>query len=251
MIEFHGVAVGYDGTPVLQNVSFTAQSGQLTALIGPNGCGKTTLLRTAARQLPLMGGAVQVDGRDASAFCRREFARAVAYMPQIRAVPDIDVYALVCHGRFPHLGLSRHMTEYDRVSAERAMERMGVSRWRDRSLRELSGGERQRVYLAMALCQESGTLLLDEPSAWLDAPHQFELLDELKKLSADGKTVVIVLHDLPHALQYADRVVLLSDGGMKVALPPDELFASGFADGVFGVRVCRAADGAYYVQPRH
>jgi ABC-type cobalamin/Fe3+-siderophores transport system ATPase subunit len=130
------------------------------------------------------------------------------------------------------------------------MERMGVSRWRDRSLRELSGGERQRVYLAMALCQESGTLLLDEPSAWLDAPHQFELLDTLRSLSADGKTVVIVLHDLPQALQYADKAILLSGGGMKAALPPDELFDSGLADDVFGVRVCRAPDGAYYVQPK-
>jgi ABC-type cobalamin/Fe3+-siderophores transport system ATPase subunit len=101
------------------------------------------------------------------------------------------------------------MTAADREAVELAMERMGVSGWRERSLRELSGGERQRVYLAMALCQESGNLLLDEPSAWLDAPRQFELLELLKSLAAEGKTVVMVLHELAQAMQYADKIALL------------------------------------------
>jgi ABC-type cobalamin/Fe3+-siderophores transport system ATPase subunit len=148
---------------------------------------------------------VEVDGRDAASFQRREFARAVSFMPQIRSVPDIDVYALVCHGRFPHLGLSRHMTAADREAVELAMERTGVSAWRERNLRELSGGERQRVYIAMALCQESGNLLLDEPSAWLDAPRQFELLELFKSLAAEGKTVVMVLHELAQAMPTPTR----------------------------------------------
>ena len=171
-------------------------------------------------------------------------------MPQMRGVPDIDVGALVCHGRFPHLGLSRHLTAADRDAVERAMERMDVSGWRERSMRELSGGERQRVYLAMALCQESGNLLLDEPSAWLDAPRQFELLELLKSLAAEGKTVVMVLHELAQAMQYADSIALLSGGALRAALPPEELFSSWLAEEVFGVGLRRAPDGTYYVRAR-
>lgn len=250
MIEFQNVSAGYGAAPILRGVSFAAENGALTVLIGPNGCGKTTLLRSAAGQLPLLGGAVEVDGRDAASFQRREFARAVSFMPQIRSVPDIDVYALVCHGRFPHLGLSRHMTAADREAVELAMERTGVAAWRERNLRELSGGERQRVYIAMALCQESGNLLLDEPSAWLDAPRQFELLELLKSLAGQGKTVVLVLHELAQAMAYADKIALLSGGALRAALPPEELFASGLAEEVFGVALRRAPDGTYYVRPR-
>ena len=147
MFELRSVSVGYGERAVLQGVSFTAQAGRITALVGPNGCGKTTLLKAMARQLPLQEGEVRLRGCPLQSYTRREFARMTAFMPQVRAIPEITVRGLVSHGRFPYLGLSRQMTARDRRAVEQAMQAAGVERWAQRDLRELSGGERQRVYL--------------------------------------------------------------------------------------------------------
>jgi ABC-type cobalamin/Fe3+-siderophores transport system ATPase subunit len=250
MIEFRGVSAGYGGAPILSGVSFIIPDGKLTVIIGPNGCGKTTLLRTAARQLPVLCGSVLVDGRDISDFDRREFARSVAFMPQTRSIPDITVYALACHGRFPHLGLSRRMTAADRIAVDAALEEAGASAVRDKRLRDISGGERQLAYLAMALAQESGVLLLDEPAAYLDAPHQFSLLKLLRELSRSGRAVAVVMHDLAQAMQYGDSAVLLAGGRLAAAGAPEELFSAGVCGETFGVDLLRTPQGAYYVQPR-
>ena len=117
---------------------------------GPTGCGKTTLLKAIVRQLPLQQGQILLQGRSIQSFDRKEFARAAAFVPQVRNIPEITVRGFVSHGRFPYLGLSRQMTTKDRTAVEKAMQATGVARWADRDLRELSGGERQRVYLAMA-----------------------------------------------------------------------------------------------------
>ena len=142
MLELRGIAAGYGGTPVLREVSFTVPKGSLTALIGPNGCGKTTLLRAAARQLPLLAGEILLDGRPVSSYGRTEFARKAAFMPQVRSVPAITAGALVAHGRFPHLGFSRRLRPEDRAAVQAAMEATGVADWVNRDLRALSGGER-------------------------------------------------------------------------------------------------------------
>src|SRR5699024_9927750 len=125
---------------------FRSQAGQITTLVGTNGCGKTTLLKAIARQLPLLDGQILLQGRSIRTYDRKEFARAVAFMPQVRNIPEISVRGLVSHGRFPYLGLSRQMTSKDRAAVEQAMQSAGVARWAGRDLRELSGGERQRVY---------------------------------------------------------------------------------------------------------
>src|SRR5699024_10088921 len=132
------VSVGYDGSPILRNVAFAAQSGQITTLVGTNGCGKTTLLKAIARQLPLLEGDIELNGRSIRAYDRKEYARAAAFMPQVRNIPEITVRGLVSHGRFPYLGLSRQMTAKDREAVRQAMEATGVQQWADRDLRELS-----------------------------------------------------------------------------------------------------------------
>lgn len=248
MFELQRAAVGYDGTPILQNVSFTVHAGQITTLVGTNGCGKTTLLKAIARQLPLLDGQILLQGRSIRTYDRKEFARAVALMPQVRNIPEISVRGLVSHGRFPYLGLSRQMTSKDRAAVEQAMQSAGVARWAGRDLRELSGGERQRVYVAMALAQGGDAILLDEPTTYLDVAAQFELLELLRKLADQGKTVVLVLHDLAQALQYSDRVAVLAEGKLAAFDAPQQLFEQKILDEIFGVTLCRAPEGTYYLR---
>ena len=249
MLELRGITAGYGGTPVLREVSFTVPKGSLTALIGPNGCGKTTLLRAAARQLPLLAGEILLDGRPVSSYGRTEFARKASFMPQVRSVPAITAGALVAHGRFPHLGFSRRLRPEDRAAVQAAMEATGVADWANRDLRALSGGERQRVYLAMALAQDTDLILLDEPTTYLDPGRQFELLDLIASLPGRGKTVVMVLHDLSHALRYSTQLLLLEQGRLVQRGTPEELYAGGQLDRVFGIRSRRAPDGSYYFLP--
>lgn len=248
MFELQHAAVGYESVPILKNVSFTVQAGQVTTLVGTNGCGKTTLLKAIARQLPLLDGQILLQGRPIQSYDRKAFARAAAFMPQVRNIPEISVRGLVSHGRFPYLGLSRQMTAKDRAAVEQAMQATGVVQWADRDLRELSGGERQRVYLAMALAQGGEAILLDEPTTYLDVAAQFELLELLRKLADQGKTVVLVLHDLAQALQYSDRVVVLSQGKLAAFDAPQQLFEQKILDGIFGVTLCRAPEGTYYLR---
>ncbi len=238
MLEIKNVSAGYPGTPVLQDISLSIPGSAVTVIVGPNGCGKSTLLKALTGILPA-SGSVTLDGQELLSLTGRERARKVAFLPQNRQVPEITVKNLVLHGRFPYLSYPRRYRKEDLRIAEAAMDKMGVGELAGRNLITLSGGQRQKVYIAMALAQDTPVVLLDEPNAFLDIAHQLQLMEQAKMLAGEGKTVVLVLHDLSLALEYADCLVVLSEGKCLFRGTPEETFRSGCLDMVFGVEVRR------------
>lgn len=252
MLEVRNLSAGYPGNPVLEHISLTIPQGAVTVIAGPNGCGKSTLLKALAGILPAAGSAV-LDGQELLALTGRELARKVAFLPQNRQLPEITVENLVLHGRFPYLSYPRCYRPEDYRIAREAMARMGIADLAKRNILTLSGGQRQKVYIAMALAQDTPVVLLDEPNAFLDIAHQLQLMEQAKALAGEGKTVVLVLHDLSLALEYADCLAVLSEGKCLFRGAPEETFLSGCLDRAFGVEVRRFAtpEGWKYSYGKH
>lgn len=249
MIELKELSVGYDGRAVLQEVNLTFPPGKVTILLGPNGCGKSTLVRTALALQPPLSGTVLYDGVPASGLKAREIARKAAYLAQSRNVPNITGYRLVLHGRFPYLGYPRRYRPEDHAAVRAALAQMDAGDLAERFLPELSGGERQKLYLAMALAQDTETIFLDEPTTYLDIRHQLTVMDAARTLAAQGKAVVLVLHDLCLALGSGDVLAVFDQGSLCKIGPPEAVFQSGILEKVFGVTVGRiqtAAGWRYY-----
>ena len=239
MLEIRNLSAGYSGKHVLEAVSLTLPAGKVTVIVGPNGCGKSTLLKAVAGVLSAEG-AVLLDGKALDPRDSRSRAQAIAFLPQNRTVPEITVERLVLHGRFPYLSYPRQYRKTDLEIARQAMVRMGIEELAQRSVATLSGGQRQKTYIAMALAQDTRVVLLDEPNTFLDIAHQLQLMQQACALAREGKTVVMVLHDLAMALEYADEVVVLSQGRVLAQGSPQAVFDSGCLENTFGVKVRRA-----------
>ncbi len=239
MIALKDLTVGYHGEALLSQVNLEFPQGQVTVLLGPNGCGKSTLLRTVLGLLPPLSGEIFYDGEPISSLSGGAVARKAAYMAQNHTVPSIVAQRMVLHGRFPYLSFPRKYRKEDHEAVRRALETAGGLDLSNRPMQELSGGQRQKVYLAMALAQETGTILMDEPTTWLDIRHQLEVMATARALAESGRAVGLVSHDLCLALRTADRVAVLAQGALQLAAPPEEAFASGVLDLAFGVRVRR------------
>jgi len=246
MIELRGLRTGYGGREVLHGVSLTFSPGRVHVLLGPNGCGKSTLLRAALGLQPRTGGEILVGGAPIDALSAGELARRVAYLPQSRAVPNITARRMVLHGRFPYLSWPRKYRQEDYAAAEKALRRADASELAGVPVPSLSGGQRQKVYLAMALAQDAPAILMDEPTAFLDVRCQLEVMSTARRLAAEGKAVVMVLHDLSLALRAADRAAVLSEGELLREGSPEEVYASGALDRAFGVKLRRVEAGSGY-----
>ena len=239
MLELKHVSVGYSGHVVLEDVSLALRPGRVLVLLGPNGCGKSTLLRAMAGLLPPLGGEILLDGKRERH--SREAARRLAYLPQSRAVPSITARRMVLHGRFPYLSYPRRYRREDHEAVDRALRLADALELADRPLPELSGGQRQKVYLAMALAQETETILMDEPTTYLDIRRQLETLRLVRRLAEEGRAVALVLHDLCLALTTADDVAVLGEGRLLALNGPEEIYRSRVLDRMMGVRLDRAA----------
>lgn len=250
-----GVSLGYRDRLVVRDLDLELPPGRLTAIVGPNACGKSTLLRGLARLHPLAGGVVSIDGDDVARLSRRELARRVATLPQSSTAPDgVRVAELVARGRYAHQGWFGRQTAADDDAVARALRATGVADLAERRVEELSGGQRQRVWIAMVLAQETPAVLLDEPTTYLDLTHQVELLELLVRLNAErGTTVVAVLHELNLAARYADHLVVMAAGSVVAQGRPGDVLTEEVVERAFGLDAAVVPDpvsGGPLVVPR-
>jgi iron complex transport system ATP-binding protein len=231
-----GLVVGYGGDPVLDGVDLAVLEGELTVVVGPNACGKSTLLRALARMLPVRDGQVLLDDRPIAGYAPKEVARRLAVLPQGPTAPDgMVVTDLVARGRYPHQSLLRQWSAEDQAAVDTALAAAGVTDLADRPVDQLSGGQRQRVWIAMALAQDTPLLLLDEPTTYLDLGHQVEVLDLARRLHREGRTVVAVLHELHLAFRYATHLVVMHRGAVVAQGDPREIVTADLIEQVFGL----------------
>ncbi|MEW2418837.1 ABC transporter ATP-binding protein [Streptomyces sp. NPDC046866] len=237
------VTLGYEQRVIAENLSVEIPDHSFTVIVGPNACGKSTLLRALSRMLKPSAGQVLLDGQAISSLPAKKVARTLGLLPQSSVAPDgITVADLVARGRYPHQGLLRQWSSQDERIVRESMASTGVAELADRTVDELSGGQRQRVWIAMALAQQTPLLLLDEPTTYLDIQHQIDVLDLCAELHENqGRTLVAVLHDLNHAARYATHLIAMRGGKVIAEGPPAEVVTAELVERVFGLR-CRIID---------
>lgn len=238
-LHAHELALTYGRDPVIADLTVHIPNGQVTALVGANASGKSTLLRGLARLLQPAVGTVYLDGRALTRMNTKDIARHMAVLPQ---GPDptegVTVRQLVAHGRYPHQGLFRQWSHRDEQAVAHALAATGTTDLADRAVNELSGGQRQRAWIAMTLAQEATVMLLDEPTTFLDITHQVDVLDLLHDLNErDGRTIVMALHDLNQAARYAHHILAIRDGRLAAEGSPRHLITEPVVRDIFGLDV--------------
>ncbi|WP_282688033.1 MULTISPECIES: ABC transporter ATP-binding protein [unclassified Streptomyces] len=230
-----GLSLGYGDRTVVDSLDLSVPPGRITVIVGANACGKSTLLRSMSRLLAPRSGRVVLDGKEVHRLPAKELARTLGLLPQSPVAPEgITVSDLVGRGRHPHQGIFSRWNEKDDAAVAAALEATHTEPLAERAVDELSGGQRQRVWIAMALAQQTDLLLLDEPTTFLDASHQIEVLDLLTDLNRSrGTTIVMVLHDLNLAARYADHLIALADGGLHASGTPAEVLTEETVRAVF------------------
>lgn len=237
------VSIGYEDRTIIAELSVDIPADRVTAIVGPNACGKSTLLRGFARLLKPVTGQVILNGHDIASLHTKDVARRLGLLPQSSIAPEgITVADLVARGRFPHQKVLRQWSAEDARAVADAMRYTRVSELSARLVDELSGGQRQRVWVAMVLAQQTPLILLDEPTTYLDIAHQVELLDLFAMLNHEhNRTVVAVLHDLNQACRYADHLIVMKSGHIVAQGDPSTVMTEDLVDEVYGLQ-CQIID---------
>lgn len=247
ILQVETLSVSFKEKQVLEQVSFDVERGKVYSIIGKNGCGKTTLLRTICRSQRPDSGRILLDGQDIYRISGRTLARTMAILSQSNdTMSDVTVEVLTGYGRYAHKKWYRRSAENDREIVEWAMERAGVQELRRRKINTLSGGERQRAWISMLLAQKPEIMLLDEPTTYLDISHQLEIMELVRDLNrTEGITILMVLHDINHAARYSDELIILDQHRVYRQGKPWELIGEGVLEEVFRVEadVLKSPDG--------
>ncbi|MFC7305387.1 ABC transporter ATP-binding protein [Streptomyces monticola] len=244
-ISASGLTLGHGGAPVAEDIDLALTPGEVTALVGPNGSGKSTLLRALARLHTPQAGAIVLDGRALETYRPRELARKLSFLTQSPLIPaGVTVQELVAYGRHPHQGvLARSTSDEDREAISWALDATTLHALADRPLDQLSGGERQRAWIAMALAQRTGLLLLDEPTTFLDIRYQIEVLRLVRRLADEhGITVAVVLHELNQAAAFSDAMAVLAGGRIVATGTPAEVMTEDTLRTAFGIETTVTKD---------
>ncbi|WP_456364665.1 Fe(3+)-dicitrate ABC transporter ATP-binding protein [Priestia aryabhattai] len=231
------LSLSYDSTSVIRDIDLHIPEGKISIIIGSNGCGKSTILRSLARLLKPKEGNIYLNGKDIHQHSSKEVAKKLAILPQAPEAPeDLTVKELCYYGRHPHKGLFARYSAEDHQIVEEALQATKLSNLSHRTLDALSGGQRQRAWIAMALAQGTELLLLDEPTTYLDLAHQIEVLELLRFLNQKRNcTIVMVLHDLNQAARYADHLISISNGQIYKEGSPAQVFTEEMIRDVFNL----------------
>lgn len=242
-LTVEGARLAYERRVVATDLDLELPEDAFTVIVGPNACGKSTLLKALARVVVPDEGRILLDGRDLHRMRTKEIARRIGLLPQGAVTPEgIRVGDLVARGRHPHHSPLRQWSRADDTAVTVAMTSTGVTELAPRYVDELSGGQRQRVWIAMLLAQETPILLLDEPTTYLDIAHQYDVLDLLREQHEVGRAVIAVLHDLNQAARYATHLVVMKDGRIVATGAPSDVLTAELVEQVFGLPCLIAAD---------
>ena len=237
MLKLEHITVGYDKDSILRDVSMKFLPGSITSIIGPNGSGKSTLLRVAAGLMRPFSGTVLIKGQAIEKYSGKERAREIAYLPQQRLMPDMSVGLFLLMSRYPYKKPGSVYTDQDRQIIDTTLDKTGLTSLKGKKIKCLSGGERQKVFLAATITQETDICLLDEPCTHLDLKNQLELLNMIRNMREEGKTIIVVFHDLLQAFDVSDEIYIIDKGKVVGHGKPRQLMNESIIHNVFSVQI--------------
>lgn len=246
MIELKNINGGYGKKQVLFDINTIMHENEITSIIGPNGCGKSTLLEISSGLMKPYEGVVIADGVNIHEMNAKYRAKKISVLSQQKNPGALTVRALVYHGRFPYLGYPRKYRDEDRKIVDEAMRTAGIYDLADESLSELSGGQQQKAYIAMLLAQNTDIVFLDEPVTFLDINYQLELMEIIKELKNNGKTVIMVIHDINLAMSYSDKIIAMKNGRIVFDGKPKKMCESNVLENIFGIKANYSHENRQY-----